>query len=135
MKVTTGQKIVLVFVAFSIALIGFMMRLPSAFRHYDKELHSLFYFGAALFLNLLFAQGKLLRHAAIFIMLYLFGLAIEWSQAWSNQFFRRRIHGRFDPEDVQANLYGLIFFSALWIIATFLFWLYKKGRKKSNVPL
>ena len=51
-KLTLSQKLILTFFCFSIAIIGFMIKLPSAFGHYDKELHSLFYFGAALFLKI-----------------------------------------------------------------------------------
>jgi hypothetical protein len=53
------------------------------------------------------------------VILYLFSIGIEYAQAWSNKFFRVKIHGRYDPEDVKYNLMGLITFSALWV----LFWL------------
>lgn len=102
------------FLTFSI--IGFMVKLPSAFRHFDKELHSLFYFLAAAFLNVLFAKKSFARHIAIFAFLYLLGMSIEYAQEYSNQFFRKRIHGRYDKEDVLSNLRGLIAFSVLWII-------------------
>jgi hypothetical protein len=97
-------KIILVTVCFAVAIIGFMIKLPSSFRHFDKELHSLFYFIAAAFLNLLFANKKIAGHLFIFGSLYFFGVAIEYAQAYSNKLFHVRIHGRYDPEDVQANL-------------------------------
>lgn len=116
-KLTLYQKIILIFFCFSIAIIGFMIKLPSVLRHYDKELHSLFYFGAALFLNILFNK----RHLIIFIFLFLFGVAIEFSQEYSNHFFGKRIHGRFDREDVYSNFKGLILFSIIWFFINYLF--------------
>jgi VanZ family protein len=129
---TPRQRLFLVFACFTIAVIGFMIKLPSGFRHIDKELHATFYFGAALFLNVLFAKTRLLRHAAIFIALYLFGIAIELTQAYSNRFFRTRIHGRFDPEDVQSNLKGLVVFSVVWITYTALFFIYRRAMKNTR---
>jgi hypothetical protein len=101
-------------------------------RHIDKELHATFYFLAAAFLNFLFAKTKLLRHVIIFIALYFFGMAIEYGQAYSNKFFRNRIHGRFDPEDVQWNLKGLIAFSLLWVIYACIMLAYSRIRLKNN---
>ncbi len=95
-----------------------MLKLPSAFRHIDKEMHAAFYFLAAAFLNILFAGTSFARHVAIFVALLLFGAGIEWAQSYSNRFFRNRIHGRFDPEDIQWNLTGLLAFSALWLLCT-----------------
>jgi hypothetical protein len=44
------SKLILTFFCFSLAIVGFIIKLPHVFRHYDKELHSLFYFfSAALF--------------------------------------------------------------------------------------
>ena len=119
---------VLVVVCFIVAIIGFMVKLPSTFRNMDKELHATFYFLAAAFLNILLAQKKFVRHALIFGALYLFGIAIEYAQAYSNSLFRKRIHGRFDPEDVQSNLKGLLLFSVLWIIAIVILSIYNKSR-------
>lgn len=132
MELTAWQRILVVFVCFTIAIIGFMIKLPSPFRHIDKELHATFYFLAAAFLNILFAKTRLLRHVIIFIALYMFGIAIEYAQAYSNKFFSKRIHGRFDPEDVQSNLIGLIAFSVLWFICTVLVLIYNKVILKSN---
>jgi hypothetical protein len=118
MKLLPNKKASLLLAGFFLAgsIFGFMVKLPSAFRHYDKELHSLFYFLAAAFLNLLFAKNKFTRHIFIFAFLYLLGMSIEYAQEYSNQFFRKRIHGRYDKEDVLSNLKGLIAFSVLWII-------------------
>jgi hypothetical protein len=135
---TTRQRVFIVLALFSVAIFGFMLKLPSGFRQIDKELHTAFYFLAAAFLNILFARTSLLRHAVIFVGLYLFGMAIEWAQAYSNRFFRTRIHGRFDPEDVQSNLYGLLAFSALWIAVVSVMLLSKKSNPtnhlNSNIP-
>lgn len=128
------QKVLIVLICFAVAVIGFMIKLPSGFRHIDKQLHAAFYFGAAAFLNVLFASTKLIRHAVIFVALYLFGMVIEYAQQYSNNFFRRRIHGRFDPEDVQSNLNGLIAFSLLWIVCIIVILIYKKfSLKKQEV--
>ena len=127
-RLSFWQKSLIVFVCFSIAIAGFMLKLPSPFRKIDKELHATFYFLAAALLNVLFSQTKLVRHVVIFISLYLFGMAIEYAQAYSNKFFRKRIHGRFDPEDVEWNLKGLIAFSVLWVLVTVVILIFRKAR-------
>lgn len=129
---TTWQKILIAVVCFAFAIIGFMIKLPSGFRHIDKELHATFYFLAAALLNVLFAGTNLVRHAIIFIGLYLFGMAIEYVQAYSNKFFRSRIHGRFDPEDMQWNLRGLIFFSVLWLLCVVVSKVYKSTKSRTG---
>jgi hypothetical protein len=131
MKLSPSIKILLVVFCFAIAIIGFMIKLPSSFRHHDKELHALFYFMAAAFLNILFAKRNILIHSAIFAFLYLFGMAIEYSQEYSNKVFHNRIHGRYDIEDVNANLKGLIIFSILWIAYLLIFSIYKKVKPEN----
>jgi len=126
LRLTTTHRLIITFVCFVVALVGFMLKLPAAFRHIDKELHAAFYFVAAGFLNILFAKRNLLYHAAIFIILYLFGMAIEYGQAYSNRFFTQKIHGRFDPEDVAWNLKGLLAFSLVWLVYTAVVIIYKK---------
>lgn len=115
------------------SIVGFMVKLPSAFRHYDKELHSLFYFLAAAFLNVLFAKRSFARHILIFAFLYLLGMSIEYAQEYSNQFFRKRIHGRYDKEDILSNLKGLIAFSGLWIIYVGVTFFAKKTTTRKEV--
>jgi hypothetical protein len=66
-------------------------------------MHSAFYFLAAGFFHLLFRKGLLV----ILFLLALFGLAIEYLQELSNKITHTHIHGRFDREDVYANLKGL----------------------------
>lgn len=113
----TWQKVVLTLFCFGIAVVAFIIKLPSAFRGYDKELHTAFYFCAAAFLNILFARRNLVIHAIIFGFLYVFGMAIEHGQVLSKKLWHIP-HGRYDPEDVQGNLKGLIAFSVLWLIYT-----------------
>ena len=120
-------------VCFALAIVGFMVKLPSGFKHFDKELHSIFYFFAAAFLNLIFANKKIVLHLLIFISLYLFGISIEYAQAYSNNFFHVKIHGRYDPEDVQSNLKGLSAFSICWIIYVAFLFVYNKATFKEVV--
>jgi hypothetical protein len=91
-----------------------MLRLPAVFRGHDKEMHFLFYLLFALFLTLLFAQKKILNHILISFFLFLFGIGIEWMQEISNKILHKKIHGRFDPEDVFFNALGLVCASGFW---------------------
>lgn len=126
------HKIVITIIAFSVAIAGFMLKLPSVFSHSDKMMHSLFYFGAAAFLNILFAKRNLLIHTFIFGFLYAFGVIIEYAQQYSNKFFNNRIHGNADPEDMYANLQGLMAFSAVWVCCVVLVILWKAIFKKDK---
>ena len=65
-KLSTWHKLFIAVFCFGIAIVGFMLKLPSVFRHMDKELHALFYFLAAAFLNILFAKRNLIVHLIIF---------------------------------------------------------------------
>ena len=116
MKLNNWAKVVLVITCLAFSVVGFMIRLPSGFSHIDKELHTAFYFAAAAFLSLLFANRNIIRYTVIFISLYCFGVAIEYAQEYSNKLFHKRIHGRYDVEDIQANLKGLVAFSICWIV-------------------
>ena len=115
MKLNNWTKALLTGGFFVAAIFGFLIKLPSVFRHYDKEMHALFYFLAAAFLNILFARRKITRHVAIFIFLALFGVAIEYAQEYSNKLLHKKIHGLYDIEDIQSNFKGLILFSILWM--------------------
>ena len=121
-NLTFPQKITISLFCFAIALIGFMIKLPPPFRHHDKEMHLLFYFCAAAFLNILFKK----RHAVIFIFLVFFGIFIEFFQQFSNRFFSHRIHGNFDKEDITYNLAGLILFSVIWLGFRTITFIFKK---------
>ena len=131
-RISFWQKILLAIAAFAIAVVGFMVRLPSFFSHSEKLMHSLFYFLAAAFLNILFAKRNLLIHAFIFGFLYAFGVIIEYAQEYSNTFLHKRIHGNADPEDMYANLQGLMAFSALWLCYAVIFFLWKTVTKKGS---
>jgi hypothetical protein len=126
------QRALVVFVCFAAAIAGFMIKLPPGFRHMDKELHAAFYFLAAAFLNILFAGTSFIRHVIIFVLLCLFGAAIEHGQAYSNRFFRSRIHGNYDPADMQANVNGLLAFSLLWLVCTAVIVLNRKSLPKEK---
>jgi hypothetical protein len=137
-RIRLWQKILLVIAAFVLAIAGFMIRLPSSFSHVDKEMHILFYFLAAAFLNILFAKRNLLIHAFIFGLLYAFGVGIEYAQQYSNTYLHKKIHGNADPEDIHANLQGLIGFSALWlcyVVAIFLWKTMKRKDAADNAPV
>ena len=95
----------------ALSVIGFMVRLPRVFSHYDKELHALFYFLAAGILNMLFSELKLMRHILIFAGLFIFGIGIELVQHYSNRLLHSRIHGHFDPDDVFSNFIEQSIFS------------------------
>ncbi len=109
---STNTRFVILFVAFVCSCIGFMWKLPSVFRAHDKFLHAAFYFSAAAFLHLLFRKRVVIILAALF----LFGVAIEWAQEYSNKLTGKRIHGRFDIEDVYANSKGLLVYLVLWLV-------------------
>ena len=133
LSVNTGTKIGLVIACIIFSIIGFMIKLPSAFRHVDKELHSAFYFLAAAFLNLLFAKRKIGIHLLIFIVLFLFGVSIEYAQEYSNKLLHVKIHGRFDPEDIQSNLKGLVLYSIVWVIYVVIYFIYGKAKTREDV--
>ena len=127
-KLNITQKLFLVATSFFIAVIGFILKLPAVFSHYDKELHAAFYFFAALFLNLLFQK----KHFIIFGFLFFFGIFIELFQHYSNRFVTKRIHGNFDPEDLASNLAGLLLFSFFWLFLKALFGLRKLIQNNSK---
>ena len=77
LSLNTGTKILLVILFFVVSVAGFMIKLPSGFRHSDKELHAAYYFIAAAFLNLLFSNKNIWIHGLIFGCLYLL-----WQRCW-----------------------------------------------------
>jgi hypothetical protein len=129
LKFTLSQKLILTFFCFSLAIVGFMLKLPNVFRHHDKELHSMFFFSAALFLNVLFVKRQLI----IFFSLLLFGVAIEFAQGYSKIICPKLKHGNFDKEDIYSNLKGLILFSLIWIFFSSLNYLLKKSKTKNHI--
>lgn len=113
-KLSVTTRVIIACVCIVLAVIGFMVKLPSGFHRIDKTLHSLFYFCAAGFFHVLFGVRRLWVHVLVFAALFLFGVGIEYAQESYNRWFHVRIHGRFDPEDVRANVKGLLMFSGVW---------------------
>ena len=132
MKLNTWTKLFLVSAAFIVAVICFMIKLPASLKHIDKELHAAFYFLAAAFLNFLFANKKISIHLLIFIILFLFGISIEYAQEYSNNLLHTRIHGRFDPEDVKSNMKGLVAFSICWLVYVVCMFMYNSATVKET---
>jgi hypothetical protein len=119
------QKIIISIVFLALVTVGFMIKLPTIFRHFDKELHSSFYFFAAAFLNVLYKK----RHLIIVVFLLIFGICIEFAQEYSNKFFHKRIHGRFDLQDIKANVKGIIAFSVIWSFIYFINYINNQKKK------
>lgn len=119
-------KLYLALTLFAFSVIGFMMKLPRFFHHYDKELHALFYFCATCFLLLLYSKRWFIIPTSLFV----FGVLIEFAQDFSNKISIRiigkRIHGRFDPEDIFFNLIGIFFALVTFSLLSALFRVYKK---------
>ncbi len=107
------NKMVFVIICFAVATAGFLIKIPVALRGHDKILHSAAYFIAATVLNFLFRK----RQIVILTVLALFGVLIEYLQQVANKVTHSHIHGRFDIEDIYANLKGLLLYS---IVATVL---------------
>ena len=97
-------------------IIGFLVKLPAIFHHYDKELHAVFYFFCAIYFGLQFPKKWLL----VLFCLLIFGFGIELAQAFSNKISIRligkSIHGRFDIEDIRYNIKGLFFGSIMLLL-------------------
>lgn len=104
----SSRILLLLFLTF-LSIVGFIIRLPGVFSHFDKELHALFYFCASIVLTLMFSN----RWVIICFGLLIFGILIEYAQAFSNKISIRligkRIHGNFDIEDVKFNTVGIFF--------------------------
>ena len=99
-------------ICFLFDAIGFLIKIPVPLRGHDKLLHISAYCIAAAFLNFLFKK----RHLVIFIVLYLFGVSIEYLQQLANKITHSHIHGRFDIEDIYANTKGLLLYSFIALI-------------------
>jgi VanZ family protein len=110
-SLTNQKKQLLLITLGVVSMLGFMLKLPRIFHHFDKELHALFYFFAAFVLTALYPK----KHVFIAFFLAFFGVCIEVAQQLSNRLFVKRIHGRFDSEDVIANCKGILFFSIIYI--------------------
>lgn len=120
-------RIIILIIAFLFAIYCFMIKLPVPFRKVDTELHALFYFSAAAFINILFLIKTIKDHILVLSLLFLFSALVEFAQEYSNSFYTTRIHGNFDPIDLRYNLIGLVIFSIFW----FLFYISLKTQHKS----
>ncbi len=129
--ISSPWRYTLIAICFGLAVYCFMIKLPVPFRKIDKECHALFFFSAAAFLNVLLQIRKPGQHFLVFCILFLFGVLIEFSQDYSNQFFRKRIHGNFDPLDLKYNTTGASLFSVLWC-GWYVMQLF--GKSKQNSP-
>lgn len=132
MKISSSVKWFLVLLFVAVSIYGFMIKLPVPFRKMDKEMHAGYYFLAAAFLNLLFRNKNLFIHLLIFGLLYFFSMGIEHAQEYSNRFYRTRIHGRYDPEDMAWNLKGLLLFSAVWLVTVSRLYLFRNRSNQSS---
>lgn len=110
-SLTNREKQLLLIILGVISTLGFMLKLPRIFHGIDKEMHTLFYFFAAFVLTALYPK----KHVFIALFLAFFGVCIEVAQHLSNRLFVKRIHGRFDIEDVIANCKGILFFSLIYL--------------------
>jgi hypothetical protein len=109
---STTVKLIILFICFILSLIGFLIKIPVPLRGHDKFLHGAFYFLAAVFLNFLFQK----RQVIIFVLLALFGVLIEYLQPLCNKLTHSKVHGRFDIEDIYANMKGLLLYSLLALV-------------------
>jgi len=101
---------------FIVVFIGFMIKLPRVFREHDKELHFLFYFYACFLGNLFLAKNNTIKYVMIAIGLIVFGFGIEYLQGASNHFFKKKIHGDFDIQDIKHNVSGVLLYSSLFLL-------------------
>jgi hypothetical protein len=109
---SNATKLFILFICFILSLVGFLIKIPVPLRGHDKFLHGAFYFLAAAFLNFLFRK----KHVLIFILLALFGVLIEYLQPLLNKLTHSKMHGRFDIEDIYANMKGLVLYSVIALI-------------------
>ena len=110
----TRSEIGLIMTVLTLSFIGFIIKLPSVFRHHDSELHFLFYLLTAIFFYFIFGKNRMSNHIVIFFLLLIFGIGIEVMQELSNHLLPKKIHGKFDPKDVFYNLLGLIAATLFW---------------------
>ena len=102
-------------IAFAIiSYTGFMLKLPSVFAGYDKELHYAFYFFASAFLSVVLYKKSSLAYLFTIGALLMFGVFIEATQEISNDIVGKRIHGNFDREDLRYNFLGVMTYLIFW---------------------
>ena len=106
------MKLIIVFAIISYT--GFMLKLPSIFAGYDKELHYAFYFFASACLSVVLYKKSSFAYLIAISILLMFGVFIEFTQEISNDLIGRKIHGKFDIEDIQYNFFGVITYMFFW---------------------
>ena len=124
---STGLKLLILAFCIICSLYGFLIKIPVPLRGHDKLLHAGFYFCAAVFLNILFQKKQVL----IFILLALFGVLIEYLQQVSNKITHSHIHGRFDKEDIYANMKGLLLYASIALIYFAFTAMLRNGKKET----
>jgi VanZ family protein len=114
-------KIILIIILAVISIVGFMVKLPKIFHHFDKELHMMFYFSATMIIAFFFPKRWIISSMG----LALFGIIIEFAQEFSNKISIRiigkAIHGRFDIEDVKYNMIGVFCGLIIFLIFQLIF--------------
>jgi VanZ family protein len=114
-------KIILIIILAVISIVGFMVKLPKIFHHFDKELHMMFYFSATMIIAFFFPKRLMISSMG----LALFGIIIEFAQEFSNKISIRiigkAIHGRFDIEDVKYNMIGIFCGLIIFLIFQLIF--------------
>ena len=125
------NKSIFIILFFACSLIGFMVRLPFIFHSCDKLLHSLFYFAAAIFINILYPK----RWYVTSMGLTIFGIGIEFLQEYSNKLSLRIsgkvVHGNFDIQDVKYNTIGLVIGTLCFFIFQWFFQIYDLKKAKN----
>jgi hypothetical protein len=124
---STGLKLLILSFCIICSLYGFLIKIPVPLRGHDKLLHAGFYFCAAAFLNFLFQKKQVL----IFILLAVFGVLIEYLQQMSNKITHSQIHGRFDKEDIYANMKGLLLYAGIALIYFAFTAMLRNGKKEA----
>ena len=130
MKTTlkTWHKIALTVAAFVAAVICFMIRLPSTFSHMDKEMHSLFYFLAAAFLNILFAKKETLLYMRSYSRRSMFLCRYRIRTAVFKYFIAKKSMAMPTPKTCRPTSRVLLFFlycGSLYVIVAAVFRLLK----------
>ena len=114
-------KIILIIILAVISIVGFMVKLPKIFHHFDKELHMMFYFSATMIIAFFFPKRWIISSMG----LALFGIIIEFAQEFSNKIsiliIGKAIHGRFDIEDVKYNMIGVFCGLIIFLIFQLIF--------------
>lgn len=124
------SKIILFFLFLVFVLIGFVIKIPLPLRKFgDKNLHAAFYFSASIFLY--FLNRKNMINISFLV---LFGVFIEYLQQFANRITHSHIHGRFDIEDIYANIKGVMYYLVVFSMNYFFRYFHRFiCQKNSNI--